>query len=170
MNALVERGLVEKEKQTALLNNELVLIVQKGSAASVSSFSDVAKEELKKVAVGQPETVPAGTYAKQTFTRLGLWEQLQDKVVFTKDVRQVLTYVETGNTEAGVVYKTDALSSDKVEIAATADAATHEPIVYPLGIVQATKHPRETEALYQWLQGEEAKQIFAKYGFQTAAK
>lgn len=170
MDALVANGLIDQKKKTNLLENELVLIVPKGAAAAAASFADLQKEELKKIAIGQPQTVPAGTYAEQSLARLGIWTEIAAKIVFAKDVRQVLTYVETGNTEAGIVYKTDALASDKVQIAATADPATHEPIVYPLGIVKSSKHVRQAEAFYEWLQGDEARKVFARYGFKTAGK
>ncbi|HZG14318.1 MAG TPA: molybdate ABC transporter substrate-binding protein [Candidatus Bathyarchaeia archaeon] len=165
MEALVTKGLVAKEQQMNLLTNELVLIVPKDAPATVTSVEDISNPELKKVAIGQPQTVPAGKYAQQSMMNLGVWENIQDKIIFAKDVRQVLTYVETGNVEAGFVYKTDALSSGRIRIAATADPATHQPIVYPLGIVKSTRHGKEAEAFYQWLQGEEAKRVFAKYGF-----
>lgn len=86
-------------------------------------------------------------------------------MVFTKDVRQVLTYVETGNVDAGIVYKTDALISDKVKIAATASTDSHEPIRYPVGVLKESKHKKEAISFYEYLQSEEAQPIFKEYGF-----
>ena len=96
-----------------LLGNELVLVVPKDS--SLTKIQDL-KDEKIKIALGTPESVPAGKYAKASLTHENLWNDVQNKVVFTKDVRQVLTYVETGNVDAGIVYKTDTLISNKVKL------------------------------------------------------
>ncbi|MFY0546235.1 molybdate ABC transporter substrate-binding protein [Brevibacillus sp. H7] len=168
MKELTEKQLVDAQLQTNLVSNELVVIVSKAASGSIRQFQDLQAAEVKKLAIGHPETVPAGTYAQQAFTHLGMWEAIQPKVVFAKDVRQVLTYVETGNVDAGIVYKTDALSSDKVKIAATADPGS--PIVYPVGVVKMTKNSGEAAELYHWLQGPVAIQVFEKYGFLPVKK
>jgi molybdate transport system substrate-binding protein len=168
MKALAEKQLIDLS--TNLLANELVVIVPKNSSVPIQQLQDLQQESVKKLAIGQPETVPAGTYAEQALTHLGIWDEVQQKAVFAKDVRQVLTYVETGNVDAGIVYKTDALSSDQVRIVATASPDSHEPIVYPVAVVKATEHKNETVELYHWLQSEEAAEIFKKYGFQTVRK
>jgi molybdate transport system substrate-binding protein len=170
MKELVQKGLIDPQNTTELLTNRLVLIIPKDSKAQVKAFEDLKNPEIEKIAIGQPESVPAGSYAKQSLTNLGLWETLQPKFIFTKDVRQVLTYVETGNVDAGIVYKTDAASSDKVKIVATADEKTHSPIVYPIGMTNHSKHTKEAQTLYNWLQESEAASIFTKYGFETAVK
>lgn len=165
MDALVEKGLVDSSTAKNLLLNELVLVVPQDSAISISSIEDLSKDEVKKLAVGTPESVPAGSYAKASLTYFKLWDSLEPKLVLTKDVKQVLSYVETGNTEAGFVYKTDALTSDKVKIVLTADPASHDPIEYPMGIISATKQPDAAKAFYDYLQTEEALDVFVKYGF-----
>jgi molybdate transport system substrate-binding protein len=165
MNALVEKGLVEESKQVNLLNNELVAVVPTEGAVEITAIADLSKAEVKKVAVGIPDSVPAGKYAQEALTAAGLWDSLQAKTVQAKDVKQVLQYVETGNAEVGFVYKTDALSSDKATIAFAVDPATYSPIHYPIGIVKATKHNAEAEELYAYLQTKEALDIFVKYGF-----
>lgn len=96
---------------------------------------------------------------------MGLWNELEAKTVYAKDVRQVLSYVETGNVNAGIVYKTDALVSDKVEIIDTADADTHTPIIYPVGIVKDTKNYDAAKEFYTFLQSDEALKVFEEYGF-----
>ncbi len=165
MSALVEKGLIEESKQVNLLNNELVAVVAADGGAAVTGVADLSKAEVKNIAVGIPESVPAGKYAQEALTAAGLWDSLQDKTVQAKDVKQVLQYVETGNSDVGFVYKTDALSSDKAAIAFEVDPATYSPIQYPIGIVKATKHSAEAEALYTYLQTQEALDIFVKYGF-----
>lgn len=164
---LQEKGLLDPAKSKKLLGNELVLIVPKGSKIKPVSFQDLTKEEIKKLVIGTPESVPAGAYAKEALTDQHVWDQIQSKLVMAKDVRQVLTYVETGNVEAGLVYLTDAKSSDKVEVAVTAPQNSHAPIIYPAGMIKETKHAKEADLFLDYTQGEEAKKIFTKYGFKV---
>lgn len=165
MRALVDKGLVEEDKQTNLLNNSLVVVVPADGGAVVSLLSDLEKPEVKKVAVGIPESVPAGKYAQEALTNAKLWDALQGKTVQGKDVRQVLQYVETGNADAGFVYKTDALTADKAKVAFEVDPTTYSAIEYPVGIVKATKHGEEADEFYRYLQSQEALDVFIKYGF-----
>lgn len=169
MKALVDKQLVDAAQQKNLLVNELVVVVPEGGQAQVGTVVDLAKPEVKHVAIGEPESVPAGGYAKEALTNAKQWDALQPKLVMAKDVRQVLTYVESGNAEAGFVYKTDALTSKKVKIAFNVDPKTYKPVEYPAGIVKATKHTKEAEAFYTYLQSKEATDVFAKYGFTVPA-
>ncbi|WP_433775251.1 molybdate ABC transporter substrate-binding protein [Bacillus wiedmannii] len=160
---LVKKGFIDEKEGKNLLGNELVLVVPKDS--SLTKFQDLKDEKIKKIALGTPESVPAGKYAKASLAHENLWNDVQNKIVFTKDVRQVLTYVETGNVDAGIVYKTDALISDKVKIGETAAATSHEPIHYPLGVIKESKHKKEATSFYEYLQSKDAQSIFKKYGF-----
>lgn len=162
---LVEQGIVHKEQGKDMLQNTLVLIIPKESTFQIERFKDLANLDKEKLALGTPDVVPAGNYGKQTLEHLGLWEKVESNIVFAKDVRQVLTYVETGNVATGLVYKTDALTTDKVKVVAEADSNSHDPIVYPVGIIKNTKHMEESELFYQFLQSDVAKKIFIKYGF-----
>lgn len=172
MKALVDKGLVESMNQTPLLANDLVMVMPINSTIKLAKATskELTKDEFKSVALGIPETVPAGTYAKQTLDYLGLYDKLKPKLVQAKDVRQVLTYVETGNADAGFVYRTDALTSKKVKIVLTIASWAHDEIVYPEGIVKETKHPDEAKLFYQYLQGKEATAVFVQYGFKLPAK
>ncbi|MBE9916578.1 molybdate ABC transporter substrate-binding protein [Paenibacillus donghaensis] len=165
MKPLVEQKLIEEGKEKTLLKNELVAIVPADTQASIAAIDDLNKVEVKKVAIGIPESVPAGNYAKEALTNSKLWEPLQPKMVQAKDVRQVLQYVETGNADAGFVYKTDALTSSKAKIAFTVDPASYSPVEYPIGIVKATKHAQEAEDFYNYLQSKASLDVFIKYGF-----
>jgi molybdate transport system substrate-binding protein len=109
--------------------------------------------------------VPAGQYAKETLRNLNVWNAIEGKMVPAKDVRQVLTYVETGNVDAGIVYKTDALISSKVKIAATANENTHSPIVYPVGVIKNSSHLKQAQLFYDYLHTKKSIQTFEKYGF-----
>lgn len=160
---LVKEGLI---KGTNLLANELVLVVPKHNEKQISSFEDLTKAE--KIALGTPETVPAGQYGVESLKNMMLWDAIKSKVVYTKDVRQVLTYTETENVDAGIVYKTDALVSDKVNVVSTANEDTHLPIIYPVGVINDSKHTKEAEDFYNYLQSDEALEVFETYGFQGA--
>lgn len=162
-DALVEKEMIDQQQGTDLLANELVLVVPKNNAKQIHSFEDL--QQAGKIALGTPETVPAGQYGVDTLKNMQLWDSLEPKVVYTKDVRQVLTYTETENVDAGIVYQTDALVSKKVDVVATADESMHAPIIYPVGVLKASKHTQEAEDFYHFLQINEAMNVFKKYGF-----
>jgi len=163
MDALVDGGLITDHKM--LLKNQLVVVVPSDSKVKMTTITELTGAAFKKVAVGQPESVPAGQYAQQSLTAKKVWDTLQSKLVFAKDVRQVLSYVETGNVDAGFVYKTDALTSKKVKIALTVGAHVHKAINYPAGIVKDSDHQNEAKAFYSYLQTKEVLDIFKSYGF-----
>ncbi|MBE1443403.1 molybdate ABC transporter substrate-binding protein [Paenibacillus sp. OAS669] len=165
MQALVDKQLIDKDKQKNLLTNELVVVVPADANASIGKEEDLTLSTVKSIAIGIPESVPAGNYAKEALTHAKLWETLQPKTVQGKDVRQVLQYVETGNSDAGFVYKTDALTSKKVRVAFSVNPSWYTPVEYPIGIVKATKHGKEAAEVYDYLQSKEALDVFVKYGF-----
>jgi molybdate transport system substrate-binding protein len=167
MKALVDKGLIDAAEQLPLLVNDLVLVVPIESTLKIegSPSEELIKEAYNHIAIGIPETVPAGAYAKQTLQYLKIYDALASKLVQAKDVRQVLTYVETGNADAGFVYRTDAMTSKKVKVVLTLDPKMHEPIIYPMGIVKASKNTKEAKSFYQYLQSKEASAVFVLYGF-----
>ncbi|SFI49522.1 molybdate transport system substrate-binding protein [Paenibacillus sp. UNC496MF] len=167
MDALLDQGLVDPAREGGLLGNELVVVVPAGTTGA-RTLGDLAGGGVKRLAIGIPESVPAGGYAKEALTNAGLWGKLQPKTVQGKDVRQVLQYVETGNADAGFVYKTDALTSKKAGIAFVVDPGLHAPIRYPGGVLKASKHPAEAAAFYDYLRTRAAADVFAKYGFSVA--
>ncbi|MBT2705474.1 molybdate ABC transporter substrate-binding protein [Bacillus sp. ISL-35] len=166
-NVLMSKQLIDQNHNAKLLKNELVLITQKDNE-NLHSVKSLTKDEISRIAIGTPETVPAGMYAKQALVSLGLWEELELKLIPTKDVRQVLSYVETGNVEAGIVYKTDAQVSEKVRIIPFQKEALHDPIIYPAGVITGSKHKEEARRFLDFLKGREAMKIFEKYGFNAA--
>ncbi|MBV8882422.1 MAG: molybdate ABC transporter substrate-binding protein [Chroococcidiopsidaceae cyanobacterium CP_BM_RX_35] len=166
MNALQKKGLVLTETRKNLLRNEVVLIAPKTSTA-VSDFKDLTNDKVKRIALGEPNSVPVGKYSQEVLTSLGLFAQLKPKIVFAKDVRQVLSYVETGNADAGIVYITDAKISNKVKIVATAPAKSHSSIVYPVAVLKDSKNIDAAKQFVQFLFSERAKAVFEKYGFSS---
>jgi len=165
MNDLEEKSLVNKATRKNLVENKLVIIVPKDSTIGISKYEDLTKDEVQKVSLGETATVPAGQYAQEVLKKLGIWEKIQNKAVLAKDVRTVLTYVETGNVEAGIVYKTDAVSSEKVKVVATAPEGSHQPIIYPAAVLSGTKQQKTAEDFLAYLSTPESKAIFEKYGF-----
>ncbi|WP_188991538.1 molybdate ABC transporter substrate-binding protein [Paenibacillus nasutitermitis] len=163
METLSDKKLVGASE--VILKNALVLIVPREGVAVPSGLKSLSEDIYTKIALGEPETVPAGQYAKQALTKGGIWDIVQSKIVFAKDVRQVLTYVETGNTDAGLVYQTDAQGSDKIKIALTVPEDAHDPILYPAAVVAGSRHLSEAEEVLAYLKGEEAKKVFQNYGF-----
>ncbi|MBW7453219.1 molybdate ABC transporter substrate-binding protein [Paenibacillus sepulcri] len=171
MKSLVDKGLIDSGDQTTILSNDLVLVMPVNTKIKLAkqTSTELTKSEFKHVAIGIPETVPAGQYAQETLQYLKIYDKLGPKLVQAKDVRQVLTYVETGNADAGFVYRTDALTSKKVKIVLTIAQKAYQPIVYPAGIIQDTKHLKEAADFYSYIQGKAATAVFLKYGFKLPA-
>ncbi|MDT8902165.1 molybdate ABC transporter substrate-binding protein [Anaeroselena agilis] len=165
MNDLEAKNLINKASRRNLVENKLVLVVPENSAGGLNKFEDLAGAKVQKFSMGETSSVPAGQYGQQVLKKLGLWEGVKDKAVFAKDVRAVLTYVATGNVDAGIVYKTDAVSGAKVKIAAIAPAGSHKPIVYPVAILSGAKQPKAAEEFLAYLTGPEGKAVFEKHGF-----
>ena len=165
MNVLEDKGLLLEGSRKDFLRNTLVLVVP--SQSLVTGFADLTGEQVKKIAIGVPESVPAGKYAKEVFAHLGLIDQIAAKLVMAKDVREVLAYVETGNVDAGMVYQTDATISRKVKIVATAPENSHTPIQYPVAVIKDSKNQVAAKEFIKYLTSPAAKSIFTKYGFKT---
>lgn len=165
MKRLVDAQIIDNRRRSILLSNELVLIAPADSKLSINRIEDLFTAKVKTVALGNPQTVPAGMYAMEALTNLDAWNPLRSKTVFGNNVRQVLAYIETGNADAGFVYKTDALTTDKVKAILSLDTESYRPIYYYVGIAKETKHPEQAEAFYAFLTGKEARDLFNRYGF-----
>jgi molybdate transport system substrate-binding protein len=166
MDDLAAKGFIVAATRTDFARNSLVLIVP-AKGTGIGSFSDLTNPAVKKVAVGNPKTVPAGQYTDQTFNRLKLLPQIQAKLIFAEDVRQVLDYVVRDEVEAGVVYSSDALSAgDKVKIVARATDDAHDPILYPIAIVKESKQQEAARQFIALVLGSEGQAILTKHGFQ----
>jgi molybdate transport system substrate-binding protein len=161
---LQARGLVDGTTRAVVAGNTLVLVVPASAASAPKGFADLAT--AKRVAIGEPKTVPAGQYAQQSIASLKLADALKGKLIYGANVRQVLSYVERGEVDAGLVYATDAIEAgDAVKVVATADASTHEPIVYPAAVVTASKKQDATKAFLQFLTTDEAQAKLRARGF-----
>lgn len=165
MNSLREKSLILEDTYTELLENKIVLIVPKGNEAEIVGFDDITTDKIGKLAIGEPESVPAGKYAKETLTNLGLWDGLGDKALLGKDVRAVLAWIETENADAGIVYATDAQVSDQVEVVAVAPEESHSPVIYPAAVVKDTKQEEAAKTFLEFLKSDEGKEVFESFGF-----
>jgi molybdate transport system substrate-binding protein len=160
---LDEEGLVAKRYE--LLGNELALVVAADSRMKIAKPADLLSDGVERLALAEPESVPAGIYAKQALEKLKLWDRLKTKVVGAADVRQSLAYVETGAAEAGIVYATDAAVTNEVKIAFRFDAKLTEPIVYPLALLKRSASKSSAQALYEAFQSDAAAKIYRRRGF-----
>ena len=165
MDDLEAKGLIAPSTRKDFARNVLVLIIPP-NAAGISSLTDLTRPEVKQVAVGNPKTVPAGRYTEQTFNRLNLLPQIQPKLIYAEDVRQVLDYVVRGEVDAGIVYATDAVSAGaKVKVAARAADESHDPILYPIAVVKESHQQAAAQRFIDLLLSSEGQSILAKHGF-----
>ena len=164
MDNLAEKGLLSEETRHNLVKNQMVLAVPKGDRA-INNFADLSKRSTKQIALGEPNSVPAGKYAQEILTSLDLTDKIKPKTVYGKDVRQVLNYVATENVDAGIVYRTDAVNNKQVKIVTTAPETTHSPVVYPIAIVKDSNHRNSAKQMLQFLFTPEAQAIFRQHGF-----
>lgn len=163
MNALDEKELMVKDSIIKLLENKIVLIVPKDNDKGIAVFEDIIKADT--VAVGDPESVPAGQYAKEAFENLGLWDEVSAKSSLGTNVTEVLNWVSEGSADAGVVYSTDAASKENVIVVAEAPEGSVSPVIYPVGIVKSSTKQDAAKLFVEFLKSEEALIVFEKYGF-----
>ena len=168
MKALDEEGMIASDTIVNLLENKIVLIVPAGSDSKMDSFEKIG--DAASIALGDPESVPAGQYAKEALTNLNVWDSIQDKVSFGTNVTEVLNQVAAASADAGIVYATDAASkADQVTVVAEApEGSLEKKVIYPVAVVKATTHEDAAKAFVDFLQTPEAIQVFESYGFVAA--
>jgi molybdate transport system substrate-binding protein len=167
MDALASQDLIEPGTQRDFARNVLVLVVPADSTSGPTSFTDLGGAKVTRLAVGNPKTVPVGQYAQQALTRLGLWQQLQPRLILAEDVRQTLDYVARGEVDAGIVYASDVRAADnKVRKVATAPTDLHDPILYPIAVVRASSAKDAARAFIDAVMNDEGQRILGTYGFE----
>ena len=163
MNALNDEGLMASDSIVELLENKIVLIEPAGSE-KFSAFEDIVNADM--VAIGDPESVPAGQYAKEALTNLGLWDAVSAKMSLGTNVTEVLGWIAEGSADAGIVYATDAATTDQVRVVAQApDGSLAEKVIYPVGVTANSAHPEEAKLFTDFLASDEALAVFEEYGF-----
>jgi molybdate transport system substrate-binding protein len=151
-----------------LVGNELVVVARNGLADAHLELEDLATSAFASVSIPDPDLAPAGTYAREALTSLGLWDALADKIVPAPDVRAALTNVERGNTDAAVVYRTDAATASGLLIFDIIPPGSHSPIIYPAVVTIHSQRPDAARAFAEFLGGDAAGRIFARFGFAPA--
>jgi molybdate transport system substrate-binding protein len=165
MDALDKKSLLEPGTRKNLLSNQLVIVVPADSKIAITSPKDLLKADAQKIALAEPGSVPVGVYSSKYLTDEGLWDQIKPKIVPVQDVRATLASVESGNVEAGFVYKTDAAISKKVKIVYAVPVDKGPKITYSAAIVKESKHKDAARDFINYVQSPAAKHAFKKYGF-----
>lgn len=164
MTALKDENLIDAGSIVDLLENKIVVIVPADKKDSITTFEQIA--DVETVALGDPESVPVGQYSKEALTNLNLWDTVSAKTSFGTNVTEVLNWVAEGSADAGIVYATDAATTDKVAVVAEApEGSLEKKVIYPVGMVAASEHSEEAKLFIEFLQSEEAMAVFEEYGF-----
>jgi molybdate transport system substrate-binding protein len=167
MDELERGGLLLAGSRREFARNVLVAIKPTDEALDLPGPSDLLDRRVRRIAVGNPKTVPAGQYAEESLRAVGVWERLRPKLVFGENVRQVLDYVSRGEVQVGIVYATDALTrAGQVRLAFPFPDDTHRPIVYPAAVVKGSRHPDLARGFVDLLAGREGQMVLRRLGFE----
>lgn len=167
--ALEEGGYIEDGSKKNIVNNDLVLIVNKEYEDEIKSLEDL--ESLKGyIAIGEIGSVPAGQYAEEVLTYYNKWTSIEKDIVYAKDVKQVVSYVESGEAACGIVYKSDAIHLENSTVAMSFDEESHKPISYPGGIIKSSKVKKEAELFLKYLTEGDGAKVLEEYGFKVNNK
>ena len=163
--ALETKGLLEAGSRHDLLTNRLVIASDKTERISVETPENLVIPEISRIAIGHPNIVPAGTYAKEALTHFGLWETLQPKLIFGMDVRATLAYVTAGNVDIAIVYKTDTTLTKKIKVLYELPTEAYTPIIYPAVVMKGSLRKQLARRFISYLQSMQSGEIFEKHGF-----
>jgi molybdate transport system substrate-binding protein len=165
MDTLAGEKLIENSTRKDFAQNSLVLIVPANSTLNITGIENLTASEVEKIAIGNPESVPVGNYTLTALTEAGLWNKTENKFVLAEDVKQVLTYVERGEVDAGFVYLTDAKTADPGTIKIVSNVTVSSPISYPIAVVSASENKEDAQEFLDYVTGEEGQKILEEYGF-----
>ena len=169
MDALSKEGYIDTNSEKDVLENKLVLIVPADSELDITKFEDVEKGTT--IALGDPASVPVGQYSQEALTNLGIWDNIQDKVSLGTNVTEVLNWVAEGSADVGIVYATDAATTDKVKVIAEApEGSLAEDVVYPAAVLDKSANKEVAQKFMDFLCSDEAAAVFKEYGFTPIAK
>ncbi len=168
MDDIWKKDLIAASSRKDFAKNGVVLVKPANSTIPLYTLTDLQKKEIKKIAIGNPKTVPAGRYAEQALRHFNLWDTIRDKLIFAENVRQVLDYVARGEVDAGLVYSTDAMvRSKEVKVVMKLSEGSYQPVVYPIGVIKGTKKELSARAFVDLIVSAEGQKILNKYGFIT---
>ncbi|MDF5711670.1 MAG: molybdate ABC transporter substrate-binding protein [Nostoc sp. S4] len=164
MNELQHQGLLLENTRRNLVKSRVALIAPE-SSSGISSFQDLTKPIVKKIAIGEPRSVPLGMYAEEVFKYLGISQQVKSKLVYARSALEIINFVATGNVDVGIVHDTNVKASSQVKIIEIAPEASHSPVVYPVAILKNSKNLMAAKSFVQFLFSEQAKVLYRKYGY-----
>ena len=167
--ALETHGLLEAESRQNLLTNRLVLVSDEAAEISVETPTHLVVPEISRIAIGHPDIVPAGAYAKEALIHFGLWEALHPKLIFGTDVRATLAYVTAGNVDIAIVYKTDTTLTENINVLYQLPPEAYTPIIYPAVVMKSSLRKQLAHRFITYLQSVEIGEIFEKHGFTLLA-
>lgn len=168
MDQLQKKGLIGVNTRRSLLSNTLVIAVPREGGVRIRKARDLASRNVRRIALAEPATVPAGIYAKRYLQKIGIWEKLSGKIIPTENVRATLSAVESGNVDAGIVYRTDALISKKIKVAVEISRKEGPAISYPFAVLESAGEPAAARRFLDYLSSPAAMKVFARHGFLTS--
>jgi len=167
MDYIDREGLLVANSRAPFASNKMVLVKSARSRIYLNSFQDLQKNEIRRVVIGNPKTVPAGRYAEEVLRYFGLWDVVKEKLIFAEHVRQGLDYVERNEVDAAILYSTDAfVGSKQVRMVAAAPDGSHQPIIYPIALVKGTKNENLAKSFHSLVLSEEGKKVLQQFGFE----
>lgn len=165
MDILASKGLIYSDTREDFVENSIVLIVPKGNELGITGMEDLRRSDVRNIAIGNPETVPAGKYARESLASAGIWDNVSGKMLMGENVKQVLVYVERGEADAGFVFSTDASSARQGTIEVIASVPVSTPVTYPIALVSSTTQPEESQKFIDFVTGENGRAILQQHGF-----
>jgi molybdate transport system substrate-binding protein len=168
MDELERKNLLAAGSRRAFARNGIVLIALAGAKPAASDFRDLQSVKVRRIAIGNPATVPAGKYAEEVLRSFSVWDTVREKLVFAENVRQVLDYTARGEVDAGVVFFTDAMGVPGIQVAASAPETSHAPAVYHAAVVAGAKNNERARAFIEVLLSPEGREVLKRRGFLTA--
>ena len=157
--------MIETDTKKDLLENKVVLIAPKNSALNIKSFTDITNSNITNVGLGEPKSVPVGQYSEEILSNLSILDTVKEKAVYGSDVRNVLSWVETGEVDCGIVYATDAQIAKNIDIIAEAPEGTHKKVIYPVAVIKSSANKEEAKKFIDYISTDKAIEAFKKYGF-----
>lgn len=164
MDALQSRQMLSSGTRKSLLKSEVALIVPRNSS-DIKQFQDLTKSSVQRIAIGEPRTVPIGQFAQEVFHYFGLTQQIKPKLVYAKSALEIISYVTSGNVDAGITHNTTAHQSHDVKIVAIAPQKSHTPVIYPVAVLKNSKSPMAAKEFVRFLFSQEARSVFQGYGY-----
>ncbi|MDO6993035.1 molybdate ABC transporter substrate-binding protein [Brachyspira innocens] len=165
MDALQQKDLIDTNTRKDLLENKVVLIAPSNSKLNIKSFTDITNSDVSKVGLGEPKSVPVGQYSEEILSNLSILDTIKQKSVYGSDVRNVLSWVEIGEVDCGIVYATDAKIAKNINIIAEAPEGTHKKVIYPIAVIKSSQNKEEALKFIDYISSDKSIETFKAYGF-----